>query len=60
MTANAQLVECFDKAFANGMSDIKFFVRKSDALSAESLSAEIVAFQAVIDAGRTQKIAAVD
>lgn len=60
MTALAKFDECFEQAFAEGLSDIKFFVRKSDNISAEALMEEALAFQQVIKDCRFVRIASVD
>ncbi|MFN3711819.1 MAG: hypothetical protein ACK4S8_14825 [Alishewanella aestuarii] len=52
--------ECFGKAFAEGLSDIKFFVRKGDSLTVDELRAEAVAFQCAINDERCRTVEAVD
>ncbi|MBM3604372.1 MAG: hypothetical protein FJX25_06335 [Alphaproteobacteria bacterium] len=52
--------ECFSKAFAEGLSDIKFFVRKGENLTVEELKAEAVAFQCAINNGQAVQVASVD
>lgn len=60
MTGLAKFDECFEQAFAEGLSDIKFFVRKSNNVTAEALMAEALEFQRVIKSGRVTRITSVD
>ncbi|WP_170411473.1 hypothetical protein [Ruegeria arenilitoris] len=50
----------FQSAFEGGMVDIKFFVRRSDVVTADELKADALAFQEAIDAGRVQQVDGVD
>jgi hypothetical protein len=60
MTALISFDECFEEAFSEGLSDIKFFVRRTESVSAEVLMSEALAFQNVIKTERVTTISAVD
>lgn len=60
MTTLAKFDACFEQAFNEGMSDIKFFVRPSKEMNAESLMLEILSFQQAIKDEKFTRIASVD
>ncbi|WOI28722.1 hypothetical protein [Sulfitobacter dubius] len=60
MTEVAKFDECFERAFAGGLSDIKFFVRKSEHITTDQLMGEALAFQCAIEEGRVKEILSVD
>ena len=50
----------FERAFAGGLVDIKFFVRRDDMVTADELRAEALAFQCAIDEDRVTRVEGVD
>ena len=50
----------FQAAFDSGLADVKFFVRRSDAVTADDLKADALAFQEAIDFGQVAKVDGVD
>lgn len=60
MTVVEKFDECFSEAFSQGLSDIKFLVRKNDKPSPEALMTEVLEFQRVIKSNRVTRIASVD
>lgn len=50
----------FQKAFDAGLADVKFFVRRGEAVTADELKADALAFQKAIDEGRVEKVESVD
>lgn len=50
----------FDKAFADGLADIKFFVRRDQSVTPDALRKDALAFQVAIDAGKVKEVNGVD
>jgi hypothetical protein len=50
----------FDKKFADGLSNIKFFISPNQHASADEIRADAIAFQTAIDAGHAKEVSSVD
>lgn len=58
--ADLNFEERFDKAFENGLVDIKFFVKRSERVMPDALRADALLFQEAIDAGKYEEVDSVD
>lgn len=50
----------FQRAFEGGLADVKFFVRRSGAVTTDELRADALAFQEAIDCGNIKQVQGVD
>lgn len=60
MDHNTSFDEMFSEKFNDGLNNIKFFIDPNRNVSADDIRADVVAFQAAINAGLAKEIAAVD
>lgn len=50
----------FERAFAGGLADVKFFVRRSEPVTVEELKADALSFQEAIESENFHDVAGVD
>jgi len=50
----------FQSAFDSGLADIKFFVRRGNQVTTDTLRSDALAFQAAIDQGNVREVDGVD